>query len=170
MMQRTKRKVRQWKAAYDRFVRSLSLKVTDWADQKFHTRRRIENVNLWATQHPKKFLRYTLGLLVLVLLTGLFTVSKQGSVSRKSVPEIDGTVSEIQRTSSMINRLRNIQSRKSEHGRLVQDLVNQANTLKREIDSISEHTNLSHQDSAEIGRRLYQLNIITKTLIPDEKN
>lgn len=169
-MKKSKRNPPGWKRAYDRHVGGFLHDIAQWLDRRFQTRRRLKCVNLWASEHPKRFFRYAFGVLGLVFLTGLLAVSYQAGSVRLPTSRMEGAVSEIERTSSMIDRLRSLQSRKSEHDRLLQELILRADRLKHEVDSISGRKPLSHKDSVEISRRIYQLDIITKTLIPDEKN
>ncbi len=161
---------RNWKTRYSEAVGNRFRLVADRIGVRFHLREKIDSMNLWAKENPKRFFRRVNWAAAMVLTGGLAMIATSGPRTTESGVAMDDTVDEIHQTSSLIDRMRARHGRKAEERQLFDELLAEANRLKREMDSICGKSAMTKNDTLEVLRRQKQLEIIINTLRPDEKN
>lgn len=161
---------RNWKMRYGEAVGSRLRSVADKVGMRFRFREKIESMNLWAKENPRRFFRRVNWAAAAVLVAGLAMIATSGPRGTESGVTMDDTVDEIHQTSSLIDRMRTRYSRKAEERQLFDELLAEANNLKREMDSICGKNAMTRNDTLQVIQRQKQLEIIINTLRPDEKN
>lgn len=161
---------RKWNSRYGNAVGNGLRRVADKAGVRFRFREKIEAMNLWAKENPKLFFQRVNWTAAGVLVAGLGMIATSGPHGAEAGVAMDDTVEEIHQTSSLIERMRSRHGRKVEERQLVDELLAEANRLKREMDSICGKNAMTRNDTLEIIQRQKQLEIIINTLRPDEKN
>lgn len=169
-MGKIRKKARKCKEAYDSAATGWLHRLGDRMATRLRTGERIEAVNRWAAENPRKFAKRALCGLVGVFLLGMTSILLTDFRGGPDSLGMEDTVEEIHRTSSLLDNMRSRYTMKSRERELEENLMDEAQGLAREIDSICKLPGLTREDTIALVRKKQQFDFIMKTLRHDEKD
>lgn len=137
------------------------------ARERLRLDERIGAANQWASDHPKRFFGYVIGvsavILALTIIMGLHTPEPRQ-------PEVSPRVSSGGDVGAVISGMREIHAGKAAINETVMRAKEMGDRIKHELDSLNSLPVKSHQDSIDIRQKGKQLERIIKLFEQHEKD
>ena len=156
-MKKKMKRAKEAKTRWEQETRDKVKSVVRKFSRQWKIQERIDAVNTWATNHPKRTAAMTIGALVCSLGLGIL-------VSLYTPQPSKDIVGEIENVQPMFAGLQSIQNGKNIQVREVGQLVLRGQRLKGELDSLVRIPIKTHQDSALIIYKYKQLEMIVANL------
>lgn len=165
-----KKRFRQAKTARDEKIARHATTLVDRFAKKIRLRERIAVANRLARMHKKRTLCWTIGLLSVSLLIGIFLsigdLTKSGD--QGSSPD-DLQLSSIANVRPMFDGLHQIQNARTLQGGQVGAMISRGICLKEQLDSLVRLPRKTHRDSAAIIVKYHQLEYLIQSIKTKEK-
>ena len=133
-------------------------------------RERVEYANRWSLEHPRQFMRITVGtgsfLLVITIFSLAASMFRRGEETQQDGAFVTNAVQDIQ---PVMNGMRQIRNRQKVENHELKNLTERGLQIKDELDSLLTLEDKTHEDSARIVADYRQLEDIVNFLKTDKK-
>ena len=133
-------------------------------------RERVEYANRWSLEHPRQFMRITVGtgsfLLVITVFSLAASMFQRGEETQQDGAFVTNAVQDIQ---PVMNGMRQIRNRQKVENHELKNLTERGLQIKDELDSLLAIEDKTHEDSARIVADYRQLEDIVNFLKTDKK-